>query len=65
MNIKFALFNVSKDSMEQCMKHYNEKVPQPLHTKFPDKKSKADAVRSHEEKGQAATALFPSGMYVK
>ena len=47
------------------MKHYNEKVPQPLHTKFPDKKSKADAVRSHEEKGQAATALFPSGMYVK
>lgn len=47
--------------MDKILGEYKEKVPKPLNTKFPDRKSKDEAVADYTKKKAKPITLVPAG----
>ena len=43
-HMKKLLFTLPSDSMNKILREHKEKVPKPLNTKFPDRRSKDEAI---------------------
>ena len=61
-NIKEIVFSKSKKELIAINKKYAKKVPQPLNSLFPDRKSKDDATKNQRKRKQKEAELFPSSL---
>ena len=65
-SMKSLLFTLPKAVMKEVFERFSAKAPKPLNTQFPDRTTKAVAVKNYQEiaKKKNSTQLFPTSMYI-
>lgn len=60
--MKTLLFTLPNDELEEVLARYSARAPEPLNRQFPERVSKAEAVKGFEtRKKKKKTILFPPG----
>ncbi|XP_019626579.1 PREDICTED: uncharacterized protein LOC109471682 [Branchiostoma belcheri] len=54
------MLNTPKEQLKATYKKYLAQVPEPLCSQFPERRSRDDAIKRHEERSQLNTQLYPT-----
>lgn len=55
------LFSLPKEAMEDKVKQYKERAPEPLNRQFPERLERAAAIKKRDQRREAVTQLHPPG----
>jgi len=59
--LKKLLFSLPKATLKETFDRFSAKAPETLTSQFPNRASKAEAVKSYKERQKISTKLFPAG----
>ncbi|XP_066270376.1 uncharacterized protein [Branchiostoma lanceolatum] len=58
-DIRDVMCNTSQEQLKETRDKYKKKVPKPLCSQFPDRRSRQEAIVRYEERRQTTTQLYP------
>lgn len=59
--MRTLLFTLPRESLNKTMSKYTEKIPKPLNTKFPERRSKTEAMGRYTKRQNMGVILVPAG----